>query len=222
MDKELIFYLIFGLIYLLSRVGKKKRKAKTLQTPPPQQQSKPQARPVSTQPQSSAPPPQQEEEPPLSFEDILRELSGEGRKKRQQPIEPEPEPEPVRTPPPPVKKPLVSQPAAQVTEDTNRSMGERNTDAADLWGAYKTERKDEKRNTEAADLWGAYKTGCIKEPILTTAEQLEKEQNPSTKFEKYDVVAQVNPLTAEIREMLEDPEDIRKAIVLAEILQRKY
>jgi len=221
MDKELIFYLIFGLIYLLSRIGKKKKKRGAPPPSPPKQQPRPQSQPVATQPQSSAPQ-QEEQEAPLSFEDILRELSGEGRKKRQQPVEPDPEPEPVRIPPPPVKKPLVSPPSAQTSEDTNRSMGERNTDAADLWGAYKTEKKGGDRNTEAADLWGAYKEGRKKEHKLTAAEQKDKEEHRSIKFDEYNVTAKVNPLTAEIREMLEDPEDVRKAIVIAEILQRKY
>jgi len=217
MDKELIFYLIFGLIYLLSRIGKKKKKRGVPPAPAPQQQPKPQSQPVATQPQSSTPQ-QEEQEAPLSFEDILRELSGEGRKKRQQPVEPEPEP--VRIPPP-VKKPLVSRPAAQASEDTNRSMGERNTDAADLWGAYKTEEETE-RNTEAADLWGAYKKGRKEEHKLSAAEQKEKEEHRSIKFDEYKVVTRENPLTVEIREMLQDPEDVRKAIVLSEILNRKY
>jgi hypothetical protein len=205
---------------LLSRIGKKKKKRGIPPAPAPQQQPKPQSQPVATQPQSSTPQQEEEQEAPLSFEDILRELSGEGRKKRQQPVEPEPEP--VRIPPPPMKKPLVSEPAAQTPEDTNRSMDKRNTDAADLWGAYKNETKEVDRNTEAADLWGAYKEGRKKEHKLTAAEQKDKEEHRSIKFDEYNVVATENPLTSQIRDMLEDPEDVRKAIVLAEILQRKY
>ncbi len=76
---NIIYYIILGVIYLLSRVfGKKKKKPGAV---PPQKRK-------------IAPPTAESEEPaPLSFEDILRELSGTKQPKP----EPDPDPEPVPT-----------------------------------------------------------------------------------------------------------------------------
>jgi hypothetical protein len=154
----------------------------------------------------------------MSFEDILRELSGEGRKKSQQPVEPQP----VKTPAPPAKKPLVSEPAPQAPpEKLDKSVAETNTEASDLWGAYKNKEKEEvEKNTEAADLWGAYKG----EQLVThsTFKPEETGKKRATKFDEYKETSKENPLAGEIREMLEDPEDVKKAIILSEILNRKY
>ena len=207
MDKEIIFYIIFGLIYLLSRVGRKKRK-KSIPQSPQQPQSQPQNRPVQSQPQPQAQPQPQpqpsrtvqseKEEAPMSFEDILRELSGEGRKKRE-------EAQSVPAPPvPQARKPLVSQPKPEPASEPSYkgSVSEKNTEAADLWTAYKDDKQEQ----------------------LTTHTSFKEEdrEDRSLKFDVYDQKAQENPLTSEIREMLKDKEDVKKAVVLAEILNRKY
>ena len=81
---NIIYYIILGAIYLLSRVlGKKKKKPGA----------------VPAQKRKIAPPTAESEEaPPLSFEEILRELSGTKQPK------PEPDPDPMPatafTPPP--------------------------------------------------------------------------------------------------------------------------
>ena len=73
---NIIYYIILGAIYLLSRVfGKKKKKPGAV---PPQKRK------------ISPPTAESEEAPPLSFEDILRELSGAKQ--------PKPEPDPVPLP----------------------------------------------------------------------------------------------------------------------------
>lgn len=85
-----IYYIILGVIYLLSRVfGKKKKKPGEV---PPQKRK------------IAPPTAESEEAPPLSFKDIMRELSGAKQPK------PEPDPEPVPVPtvepafvPPPLK-----------------------------------------------------------------------------------------------------------------------
>lgn len=206
MDKELIFYLIFGLIYLLSRLGKKKRKKG--QAAPPAQQSQPQQqpRPVTQQPQSSNPGTnQQEEETPMSFEDILRQLSGEGRKKStpaSEPVAQQPAEPPVRKP-----KPLVSEPVPQPTEPVPSPVYEtspQTTEASDLWSAYK--RKDKEK----------------KSPHKAIEQVEDKPMEGIIKFEGYEEKSDENPLAEEIREMLKDKEDVRKAVVLSEILQRRY
>jgi hypothetical protein len=75
---NIIYYIILGAIYLLSRVfGKKKKKPGA----------------VPTQKRKIAPPTAESEEAPsVSFEDILRELSGAKQPK------PEPDPDPIPAP----------------------------------------------------------------------------------------------------------------------------
>ena len=79
------YYLVLGAIYVLSRVFGKKKK-------PPTPKSKP-----DTSPQRDITPPtaEKEEAPVMSFEDILRELSGQ----------PKPQPIPVSEP---VSEPIIS------------------------------------------------------------------------------------------------------------------
>ena len=197
MDKELLFYLIFGLIYLLSRIGKKKKGQK----PVPPQQQQPQKRPSPSQPQSSNPTTdeRQEDEIPMSFEDILRELSGEGRKKQQD----SPAPQAVE----PQKKPLVSdpQPQAPPSSPSPPSPYEsyQGTEAADLWTAYKREDKTEQ--------------GRPSGPSPKT-----KVSKRAKKFDVYEVQSTENPLASEIRDMLSDKDDVKKAVILSEILNRRY
>ena len=77
---NIIYYIILGAIYLLSKVfGKKKKKPA---------QAPAQKRKISPPTAAS------DEAPPLSFEDILRELSGAKQPK------PEPDPEPMPAPAP--------------------------------------------------------------------------------------------------------------------------
>ena len=86
---NIIYYIILGAIYLLSRVfGKKKKKPGAI---PPQKRK------------ITAPTAESEEAPPLSFEDILRELSGAKQPKPEADPDPAPTPAPapVFTPPPP-------------------------------------------------------------------------------------------------------------------------
>jgi hypothetical protein len=78
---NIIYYIILGAIYLLSRVfGKKKKKPEVA---PPQKRN------------ITPPTAESEEAPPLSFEDILRELSGNKQPK------PEADPDPAFIPTPP-------------------------------------------------------------------------------------------------------------------------
>lgn len=77
---NIIYYIILGVIYLLSRVFGKKKKKPGVE--PPQERK-------------IAPPTAESEEPaPLSFEDILRGLSGAKQPK------PEPDPDPAPAPEP--------------------------------------------------------------------------------------------------------------------------
>jgi len=96
---NIIYYLILGAIYLLSKVfGKKK--------------AKPGAKPV--QKRTITPPTAEKEEAePISFEEILRELSGAKQPKP----EPDPEPMPAYNPiPEPIPYAAVEEPSYSVDE----------------------------------------------------------------------------------------------------------
>ena len=82
---NIIYYIILGAIYLLSRVfGKKKKKPGAI---PPQKRK------------ITPPTAKSEEAPPLSFEDILRELSGNKQPKPE--TDPDSAPTPALIPTPP-------------------------------------------------------------------------------------------------------------------------
>lgn len=94
---NIIYYIILGVIYLLSRVFGKKKKKPGVE--PPQERK-------------IAPPTAESEEPaPLSFKDILRGLSDTKQPKPEPDPTPEPAPEPEPTPvsafTPPPPKPVL-------------------------------------------------------------------------------------------------------------------
>lgn len=97
-DHGLIYYLIIAAVYLLSRVlGKKKKPAK---------------RPVSRHEEQG---PVEEHQPgPLSFEDILKELTGEKSK-----------PPPQRQPSDQPLEPVVTQPISPVNIETPEPIPEK-------------------------------------------------------------------------------------------------
>ncbi len=79
-NNNIVYYIVLGVIYLLSRIfGKKKKKVKPAVKPVPERTIEP-------------PTAQKEVAETLSFEDILRELSGGAKPK------PEPEPETIPYP----------------------------------------------------------------------------------------------------------------------------
>ncbi len=87
---NIAYYIVLGIIYLLSRVfGKKKKKPVSTETV-----ARPQPRQQGPQPTTVEPPTAAKEEPQLSFEDILRELTGANQPK---PVT-VPDPEPVAPP----------------------------------------------------------------------------------------------------------------------------
>lgn len=84
---NIIYYILLGVIYLLSRVfGKKKKPVKPNQRPQRRPNQQEESRPIEA--------PTAEKEPELSFEEILRELSGIPQPK------PQADPTPQRQPTP--------------------------------------------------------------------------------------------------------------------------
>jgi len=172
-DIQTLLYLIIAVIYVLARVLRK-RKPRV----PPQDQADTDLPPVVKQ---------KPKQKPVSFEDILKELTGESKK------EPRPKQEE-----PPIEMEKVKEPQTTkhfLDEDIEESYQE----------AVKKAEKVKPRKIE------------------TVPEGISKSPLKSVHFVAYEVEeVKENPLAKEIVKMLKDPEDVKKAIVLREILDRKY
>ncbi len=178
-NPEILFYILFGLIYFLTR-GKKKKK----NLPP--------------KPKSVAPPSKENEEemPSLSFEELLKQLTGQGKPGK--PAEPEPE-EVVE-----VKESIeVSDRQYKPVDWTKDHMGET------LISTFEEEAIKKRYEEATAD------------QSLETIGELKDTKPGSGRFLKYKIEEKYS-MAAEIKEMLTDPDDIKKAVILNEVLARKF
>ncbi len=158
-DIQTILYIAIGVIYLLARVLKRKKPA-----PPPSQDAE-------QIPQVEHTPKTPERKKPLSFEQVIREISGQAATR-----EPEPKPEPE----------------IQISD-------------SDAQSTYKKSIKAAKRVKKR-------KIGDIKIPSARIG-----------LFQNYDTEEKGrNYLAEEIARSLKNNRDIKKAIVINEILTRKY
>ena len=175
---NIIYYIILGAIYLLSRVfGKKKKKPGAV---PPQKRK------------IAPPTAESEEAPPLSFEDILRELSGAKQ--------PKPEPDPERNPEP------VPTPVPAFTPPPPKPVLE-----AALERAYSTDEMDEIAvDYEVPRAIGSEfkQTPAIKRKILT--------------FERNEHFKITEKESIDYLEILAQHNGAAKAFVMSEIFDRKY
>lgn len=172
---EFWIYIIFAVIYFVARALRGKPKQKPVSRP------KSPLDVSDDQPQSTA-------EQPMSFEDLLEEITG--RKS----LEEEPSQDPTRVEQ--EKKKSDSTSVEVFEEGKSRSFAD-----------------DESRR--------------IYEESIKRAEQTEISYEPDEKFKSAKLFSQPgeeevgNPLTEEIKAMLQS-EDAKKAIILQEILNRKY
>ncbi len=181
-NPEILFYIVAGLIYFLTRGRKKKKR----NVPSPKTSHEP----VD---QGNAHPPKESQ---LSFDDLLKELTGQATKTRAEPVEktepveePEPEPEPELED---KAKPIISKTKPLPSFD------------------------DEKIRKR-------YKRATVGNKIKTIAEKAaEQKKTQSFRFEEFKIKEDVNEFAEELKTMLQDPDDIKKAVILAEILNRKY
>ncbi len=165
-DFQIILYIIFGVIYFLSRFLKKK----------PQDQAKRRPRPQQDQDQE-----QPTTEQPMTFEDLLREFTGEQTQESE--VETE---RPLIKPKPPKQD-------------------------YDFEGDYPTD--DEIQKVYEESIRDAQKDRDVKPT-----------EEPRMRFKEFyiDEDADENELASEFADMLKNPESAQKAIILKELLDRKY
>ena len=165
---ETLLYIAIGVVYLISRVLKARKKAA-----PPRPRQTPQAPQVPTQ----GSPQQTQPKKTFSFEDILKEfeqsLSGEDEYE---------EPEPVREVREEIPRPVAAQPQ---------------------------ERKPSR--------YEAYEGTAVSSK--ESEESLEGRQGEFSRNEKYSIKEDV---VNDYVKMLQDPDGFKNAIVLSEIINRKY
>ncbi|MBK6264813.1 hypothetical protein JKA74_07175 [Marivirga sp. S37H4] len=163
--KYLIYIALAILYYVIKGIGSKKKPAtrqkQTTNTGQPQEQ-------------------------PKTFEDIIRELSGEAPRREEREFE--------------EAEPLSDQVEERVLE---QSVGHEEYENAD------------------DTLKELYKKGERLKSIneLVDFEEVEKE---GSRFDAFSIEREENEFAREIRDGLSDPESAKKAIIYAEILNRKY
>lgn len=167
MDVELILYIIFIVIAILSRVLKARKENNSPTT-------------TSDQGESMDAPPKKTEKT-LTFEELLREFTGEDTSHRQ---EQKPQPQYTR-------------------EEEGYSYEEEYAD-------------DEIRETYSRSVNEAKKLKTIDE-LVSLDEPLERMEH----FKQYETEEE-NTVASEVLEMLQEEEGARKAIILSEIINRKY
>lgn len=169
-DIQFWLYLLFAIIYFISRSLKKKGAPK-----PPE-------RPQASNPQQSG------RRKPVTFDELLREFT-EGREEEQE-----------------VVRELEEKPREiHVEEKIRRPAFEE--------GVSRTFSDEESRRVYEES---------IRRAEGATLELKHDEDFRSGLKSRYQEEQQESGLAAEIKAMLRDPEDIRKAVILSEILNRKY
>ncbi|HEX9650836.1 MAG TPA: hypothetical protein VGA21_09765 [Cyclobacteriaceae bacterium] len=162
---QIIIYIVFIAIYFLSRFLKgNKQKASR---PRPRQESEEEGQ-VETN------------EQPMTFQDILRELT-----------------QPREAPAPQPKKRAPVEPGPRDYE-------------------FKGDYPDE------AEIQEVYEESLSRAKNVKTLDEMINIGEESIKFKEYQEADQQNALATEIREMLKDPYDAKRAIILKEILDRKF
>jgi len=167
-------YVIIGVIYLLSRMRKKK--AEQSPGPPEIEDERPSARPQ--QPSKSALPKQ------LSFEELLREIT-ESKQPKQEPV-----------------------------VDYDDDLKEEEQDLEDVEYDYRKENKTYETYEEA-------KKQAFFRPSLEETMKVEDTVVSFGKFKEFEKGVEAN-LASEYLKEFSDTDSIKKAVVMSEILKRKF
>jgi hypothetical protein len=181
-------YVIVAIIYLVSKAMQKDKRQRRKQAPksPPAQSG------------------EADQLPPLTFEELLREIT-EGKKRK---AEPPPSPRPIPTPAPPVQRPVVQE---YIDYDDELEDEAKSLERVD----YDIEKETEtlqvyeraKRDAELKSSLGTLKSGLQGiESSLGTTQRVKKR----------------HWLLQEYVRELKTPSGFRKAIVMSEILKPKF
>lgn len=182
MDEKILIYLIIGIIYFLFNRLKKKapEDEQEMETPPGQS-------PESTSPR------------PMSFEELLREIT-EGKQQQNQPP-------PVREREPDYR-PVPAQPA-YIDYDDDIEAEEKSLEKVSF---------DEERTNK---VYEDAKKMAFNRPSLEESLKLADVNTTYGKFSEFDRKAEPN-LLLEYTKDLRDPKGFKKALILSEILNRKH
>ncbi|MDL5051536.1 hypothetical protein QQ054_36640 [Oscillatoria amoena NRMC-F 0135] len=184
MDDKIIYYVIIGAIYVLYNWLKRKKQP---------QESPPDFEPPADQ--SSGQP--QQKPKPLTFEELLREITEAKR----------PEPEPVAE----YKQP---QPAQQEYVDYEEDI-EDEVEEQEGGKAYDFRKEATYKEFEEAKRQAFYRKS------LEETTRLEDVNVEFGRFKEFEKVQQRNLLEEYTRD-LRDPEGFKKAVILSEILNRRH
>ena len=177
-DLELYIYIALGVIYFLSRAFRKKK-----QVAPPQNKRKAD----SGEDYAGAP----QKEKTVTFEDLLREFTGQKE---------EPEYDYV-----------------EEAEEPDRSYDE------ESYYREEEQNAEEYTATEEVEYKSYDEVYNVSKDLKTLDEQVDLKLAEKKRFDKYKIEEGVNIHTAKrFRELLQNKDSIKDAIILKEILDRKY
>lgn len=184
MEGKIIYYIILGVIYIIYTIAKKKK---------PENESGPQ------QPQSR---PQTNKPQPVSFEDLLREIT-EGKQQQKFPESP------VSQQKTEYRQPLPKPKPAYVDYDDDLEEEEKSLE--------KTNFDDERSNKAYEDA----KRMAFNRPSLEETMKLDQVNTTFGRFKEFEKKEETG-LLAEYVKDLRDPKGFKKALILSEVLNRKH
>ncbi len=177
-NPEILFYIVFGLIYFLTR----KKKKKKIIPPRPKNVSSPSQQ-------------NKEEAPPSSFEELLKELTGQGRRRAEEkPKEPEPRED------------------FAIEEEETPEIYPKEPEPREVF-AIEEEEAPETHSKEVD-----WTKDHMKETLTSS---FDDEETSSKRFEAYKIKEEQS-VAANIKKLLSDPDDIKNAVILSEVLKRRY
>lgn len=184
MDEKIIFYIILGIVYFIFNALKKK---KPENEPGP---DRPQSRPQTNKPQ------------PVSFEDLLREIT-EGKQQEKAPELPANQQKTTSRQPIPRSQPAYVDYDDDLEEE-EKSLEKMNFD-------------DERSNKAYEDA----KKMAFNRPSLEETITLDQVNTTFGRFKEFEK-KQDNGLLAEYAKDLRDPKGFKKALILSEVLNRRH
>lgn len=183
MDEKIIFYIVLGIVYFIFNALKKK---KPEDEPGPDRS---QSRPKSDKPQ------------PVTFEELLREIT-EGK------TEKFPE-SPVTQSKPEFRQPLPKPKPAYIDYDDDLEEEEKSLEKTNF---------DDERSNQAYE---EAKRMAFNRPSLEETMKLEEVNTTYGRFKEFDKKQEATVLSEYIKD-LRDPKGFKKALILNEVLNRKH
>jgi hypothetical protein len=179
-DLEIYIYIALAAIYFLSRAFRKKNPAK-----PP--------RPTSRTSSENGYEHPARKEKPLTFEDLLKEFTGQK------------------------EEPVTEVHEEEIEEESYKSLEQEYINSEEQPYSAEYETHDESQYKSYEEVYGKG------EHLKTLDEQVQINEPVRKRFEEYKIEERLNIHTASrFRELLKNKDSIKDAIVLKEILDRKY